>query len=202
MERENFQKDRETLPSITANPPHHDLKKPSLQAKLLENAVKSTSQPTLKALSLETIASYPEDIIHAYTDGSAVKATQNGGYGSIIYVPNRESIKLSGPCGSHCSNYEAELVAIQETLDTISKLFEQDSVEPNDIVIFSDSQSAIRALEDTQDKVCQRTEEIIATCDKIIRLYGTHICLQWIPGHCDIYNNEKADKLAKAGSRK
>ena len=36
-----------------------------------------------------------------YTDGSAVRANLDGEYGSIIYIPNTDSMKFSGPCGAH-----------------------------------------------------------------------------------------------------
>ena len=146
-QNQNFPTERECLSIIPETPPHQDLKKPTLHATLLEEADKSTPQPILKLLTYETIDRYPKDIVHAYTDGSAVRATLNGGYGSIIFTPNTDPIELSGPCGAHCSNYEAEIVAIQKTLNTLLNCFEDGTVEPTDIVLFSDSQSAILAIE-------------------------------------------------------
>ena len=200
-EKENFPKERQPLSIIPENPPHQILKRPSTHAKLSEAADKSTPQPILKVITYETIANYPEDIIHAYTDGSAVRATLNGVYGSVIYTPNSDPMYLSGPCGAHCTNYEAEIIAIQQTLLNILELFENGTVEPTDIVIFSDSQSAILAIEDWQGKVSPKIDKITSTCNKIMTLYNTQIIMQWIPGHSDIPNNERADKLAKAGSR-
>ena len=200
-EKENFPKERETSLIVPENPPHHHLEKPTLHAELLVKADKSTPQPILKLHTYETIASYPEDIIHAYTDGSAVRATLNGGYGSIIYTPKSKPIELSGPCGAHCSNYEAEIEAIIQTLNKILELFKNKSVQPTDIVLFTDSQSAILAIDDWQGKASHKIAKIVAICDNIKSLYNTEITIQWIPGHSDIPNNEKADKLAKAGSR-
>ena len=135
-EKENFPTERELLPIITENPPHQNLKRPSTFATLLETADKSTPQPILKLITFETIANYPEDINHAYTEGSAVRATLNGGYGSVIHTPNSDPIYLSGPCGAHCTNYEAETIAIQQTLLTLLELFESNTIEPTDIVFF------------------------------------------------------------------
>ena len=138
-------------------------------------------------MALETISSYPEDGIHAYTDGSAVRAIRNGGYGSVINAPDfEEPILLSGPCGAYCINYDAELVAIHCCY--------------KDIVLFSDSQSVIQAVENWQDGEAKGIENIIQTSDKILRLYGKEITIQWIPGHSDIRMNDRADKLAKTGS--
>ena len=74
------------------------------------------------------------------------------------------------------------------------------NIKPNDIVIFSDSQSAIQAVENWQDGTAKGIENIIQTCDKIMTLYGIEITIQWIPGHSDIKMNEKADGLVKMGS--
>ena len=200
-EKEHFPEERELTAIIPEIPPHQEIKKPTLRPTLLEKADKSTPQPALKIYTYETISSYPEDSIHAYTDGSAVRATLNGGFGAIIYTPDTQPIELLGPCGAHCSNYDAEVVAIQKTLNTTYRNFENNIVQPTDVVIFSDSQSAILAIDSWPGKTSKQIEQLVTTCDKIMRLYGIEITIQWIPGHSDIQNNEKADKLAKAGSR-
>ena len=166
------------------------------------NGTDKTAPPTiLKSMALETISSYPENTIHAYTDGSAVRAIHNGGYGSIVSAPDlEEPILLSGPCGAYCTNYDAEVVAIQKTLDIILQHLGDGKLEAKDIVIFSDSQSAIQAVENWQDGEAKGIESIIQSSDKIWRLYGKEITIQWIPGHSDIRMNDKADKLAKSGS--
>ena len=101
----------------------------------------------MRLLALETIDSYPNTNIKAFTDGSAVRAVRNCDYRSVIMIPSKEeSTLLSGPCGSYCSNYEAEIIAIQKTLDTLMQQFESGSSTPTDTVIFSDSLSAIQAI--------------------------------------------------------
>jgi hypothetical protein len=49
---------------------------------------KSTLAPILKTAVMETIYTYPLKIIHAFTDGSAFKATLNAGYRAVIIYPN------------------------------------------------------------------------------------------------------------------
>ena len=58
-----------------------------------------------------------------------------------------QTIELLRPCGVHCSNYEAEVVANQKTLNTTFRNFENNIVQPTDVVIFSDSQLAILAID-------------------------------------------------------
>ena len=200
-EQHRFPEERETAGTISLQAPHQELKKPKTQTLLLHGADKTTLPNILKSIALETISMYPDNSIHAYTDGSAVRAIHNGGYGSVIKAPDMEEpILLSGPCGTYCTNYDAEVVAIQKTLDTIHHHLEERNLRPNDIVIFSDSQSAIQAVENWQDGTAKGIENIVLTCDKIKTLYGIEITIQWIPGHSDIKMNEKADGLAKKGS--
>ena len=73
--------------------------------------------------------------------------------------------------------------------------------EPTDLVIFTDSQSALEALENQQS----RNEEIQRLAQSIDSLHKSHkvnIMLQWVPGHSDVKGNEIADKLAKKGASK
>ena len=114
-EQNRFPEERITSGPISLQDPHQELRKPKTQTLLLHGADKSTLPPILKSIALETISSYPESTIHAYTDGSAVRAIRNGGYGSVIKSPDMEDpILLSGPCGAYCTNYDAEVVAIQK----------------------------------------------------------------------------------------
>ena len=196
-----FPEERKTTGPIPLQAPDKDLKKPITQTLLLNGTDKSAPPTILKSMALETISSYPENTIHAYTDGSAVRAIRNGGYGSIVSAPDlEEPILLSGPCGAYCTNYDAEVVAIQKTLDTILQHLGDGKLEAKDIVIFSDSQSAIQAVQNWQDGEAKGIENIIQSSDKIWRLYDKEITIQWIPGHSDIRMNDKADKLAKSGS--
>ena len=199
-ESNNFPPERETSRTISYLAPHQTLTKPKTQTSLLQKADKSISPPILKILALETIDSYPENIIHAYTDGSAVRAIRNGGYGSVIHIPDAEPILLSGPCGAFCSNYDAEIAAIQKTLDTLLQKLQNEEIRPTDIVIFSDSLSAIQAIENWQGDTAKGIEEIIQANHQLMNLYRIQVTIQWIPAHCDIRLNDKADGLAKMGS--
>ena len=48
---------------------------------------------------------------------------------------------LIRPCGKYCDNYGAELAATQKPLNTLGKSFEDNTVQPTNIVNFSDSQA-------------------------------------------------------------
>ena len=77
---------------------------------------------------------------------------------------------------------------------------QDDAAQPKN-VLFTDSQSAILVIDDWQGKASHRIAKIIATCDKFTSFYISKVTIQWVPTNSDILSNEKADKLAKEGSR-
>ena len=70
------------------------------------------------------------------------------------------------------------------------------------VVIFTDSLSALQALENyssSQDRdICRLAQSL----NKLLTSYDVQVTLQWIPGHEDVSGNERADRLAKEGSKK
>ncbi|XP_055533007.1 uncharacterized protein LOC129723073 [Wyeomyia smithii] len=123
-----------------------------------------------------------------YTDGSLL----DGSTGFGIFNNNLTvSHKLDNPA----SVYVAELAAIQYTLGIIEKM-------PTDhYFIFTDSLSSIEALRSMKDVkhspyfLGKIREHLSALSEK-----STQITLAWVPSHCSIPGNEKADSLAKVGA--
>ena len=57
---------------------------------------------------------YPQATwIHVCTDGSATDAVQDGGAGSLIYLPNGETLEAASVTGKYCTNYDAEVRALE-----------------------------------------------------------------------------------------
>ena len=140
---------------------------------------------------------------HVYIDGSALNAVEQAGYGLTIQYPDATRKDISEACGQHCNNYDAELKAIRSALQTIS----EDCNNPNppcvnNIVIFTDSQSAIQAIAQMQHHKQPIVTDILTTANKLHNQNDVEISIQWIPGHCDIPGNDRADKLARQGTSK
>ena len=81
-----------------------------------------------------------------YTDDSAFRATKFAGYGVFVRHPDESEETLSDSCGNNCSNYEAEVMAITASVELLHQEFELRKRKPCDVVIFSDSSSALDAL--------------------------------------------------------
>ena len=180
--------------------PHTCPQMPEIETKLMDDVTKSSDPIDLMRASQRTIDAYPDDWIHVYTDGSAFKATIKAGYGVYIEYPDRTSDELFDACGEICSNYQAEITALEVALYHLRSIFDMFPSKAQNIVIFTDSMSALQALEDGGH--C-KTEfaQIIQDTNHLITSHCIRIAMQWIPGHSNTPGNDKADKLAKKGSR-
>jgi ribonuclease HI len=161
---------------------------------------RSTLASILKTAVIETIDAYHLEAIHAYTDRFAFKATLNAGYGAFIIYLNvhpDDNPRILGPCGQYCSNYTAEITSIEMVLRRILVYFEHGSTSPKDIVVLSDSKSALRAIDRGLSTEIFKIQQLI---NQLITSYGIEITFHWIPGHIGIPGNERADKLSKAGT--
>ena len=142
-----FPGSRDILTTVPTKSPKIERKKPKICKELLEKGDKSTPPNILKTMAYETIDRYHQIMIKAYSDGSAQNATRNGGYGSYICIPqSQHPIEIYGPCGKYCNNYDAEIIAMNKTIQKIEQEFENSNIQPQDLVIFTDSQSALEAI--------------------------------------------------------
>merc|ERR1719239_740300 len=180
-------------------PPNFELKSPIIKTELICNANKKSDPHIMKTSALETIHSYPKDWVHAYTDGSDFKPTINAGSGSIITYPNKEIKEISNPCGAFCSNYVAEQEAIDISITDITNSFDISPETKCNVVIFTDSISALQALMNEQD-TSKETSKLALNLNHLIHKHQIDVVLQWIPGHSGIKGNERADTLAKQGA--
>ena len=192
--REPVKKTLSIPPNIQPPPPHI-----RLNLKGNEKISKKSDLMTLKTAAEETVLSYPENWTQVYTDGSAEEATKNAGWGVWIRKPDEVTEELFDACGTDTSNYEAEVCAMRNALDHLQKQYDDNPSSATSAVIFTDSLSALEAMESGD-----LDEDLLQITHRIERLKSTHLVeltLQWIPGHIGIHGNERADRLAKLGSQ-
>ena len=195
---------RETIATVAPQPLYRTAYQPTLCPHLIvKSASKAYPAHILKSLAAETIDTYPNTMTHVYIAGSALNAVEQAGYGLTIQYPDATRKDISEACGQHCNNYDAELKAIRSALQIISE--DCDNPNPpcvNNIVIFTDSQSAIQAIAQMQHHKQPIVTDILTTANKLHNQNDVETSIQWIPGHCDIPGNDRADTLARQGTSK
>ncbi|GFT91162.1 probable RNA-directed DNA polymerase from transposon X-element [Trichonephila clavipes] len=147
------------------------------------------SSTALHAIALETINTRfpPEKWLHVYTDGSLLDFSQGAGIGVFSHL---FSFYLhAGPLTTH---FDGEVGAIHITLQQLAV-----RLPPIErAVILSDSTSALQALSNYNENNCLRVQN----CRELLGKIKGKIVFQWVPSHCGLWENERADFLAKKGT--
>ena len=141
------------------------------------------------------LASLPQCATWVWTDGSAEGGVLNGGAGVLIEWPDDTSQELRAPAGGLCSSYRAELMALRAALQ---HLLQHPAHEEDPVIFCTDSQAALAVLR--QGPAEQREQLAVEVWEALTRLSaggGRRLHLQWVPSHCGLRGNERADELAK-----
>ena len=193
--------EREPIQKVPVIPSHTKLSLPEIKTTLNNKQInKKSDLLELKTTAEDTISEYPPDWIHVYTDGSAFKATINAGYGVWIGFPDGTRKEISAACGSVCSNYEAEIKGILSAVEYLHSTFQTQPQKISHTVIFTDSKSALEALEDQSTNSTEISKAVLQI-HRLLTVFPIRLLLQWIPGHTDIPGNERADRLSKRGAQ-
>jgi ribonuclease HI len=148
---------------------------------------KSDPELNCRVLALDMISGYA-DRLHIYTDGSK---DEEGRVACSVCVPEKDvgvGLRLS----DKLSVFTAELAAIRKALE-LSRDY-CSAGETRNIVVFSDSLSAIQSLDSNRP---YNRPDIVRDIFDIKESLANLVTISWIPAHVGIHGNELADKLAK-----
>ena len=142
------------------------------------------------AMAQVMLAGLPQAELHAYTDGSVKEGV--GGAGVVLLDPSTTDIvdKRSVGAGQSCVSYQAELVALREATQMIA------ARGVARVVILTDSQSALHALEAGPHRAKAETLVDVWRGLATLTSSGTTVTLQYVPAHVGVEGNELADYQA------
>jgi ribonuclease HI len=134
-----------------------------------------------------------------YTDGSYLNGKAGCSY-VVLYMEQWIMSRMFN-LGAYNTEYDAELLAISKALESLSKLISSHNFI--NTFIFSDSASAIKNIlipsYKTGQQICTTARQ--AASSFLLQYPSNHLYLSWIPGHCSIQGNNKADILAKKATQ-
>ena len=104
---------------------------------------------------------------------------------------SEEKHEMTFPAGSMCSSFGAECLAMVEALKWLKD-------NPGNTFICTDSLSMHSAL---MKNDWRNNTNLIVEIRNLVETINSKISLLWIPAHCDLPGNEKADHLAKEGTK-
>ena len=131
-----------------------------------------------------------------YTDGSQL----NNKCGAGIHASRAGQVvhESSHYLGKECEVFDAELYGISKATYLATKLLDQPTTE---VWIFCDNQSAVNRM--TNSIPMPGQEYILRALNNIKILKNAKITshIHWVPGHVNVKGNERADQLAKEGTK-
>jgi ribonuclease HI len=173
-------------PKVGKTPPwHHKTIKPVFE---LHKKIDKNSTPAV--IKQETLALFSrcEGYTRVFTDGSK---DSNGVVGASYFIATlgvSRKMRLS----DHVSVYTAEMTAIREAL----RFIQNHKIEQ--ALIISDSLSVLQSLESgVSHSRPNLLEELRESIDEITYKLNGNLIFLWVPAHCGILGNERADQLAK-----
>jgi ribonuclease HI len=147
------------------------------------------------------------------------KRTQEGGETSLVYT---DGSGFEGHIGAAAVNiddgdtvisdrrhlgtesqstvYAAELSGIEMALDRAIRDNKETPAKAREVILFSDSQAAIQAVQNPQRPSGQYVLKLLYFHVRTLRSQSTNITLRWIPAHVGVPGNEAADGNAKCAA--
>ena len=147
--------------------------------------VNQNRQATLKTLNTKY-----KSHLQIYTDGSRAEDCSTG---AAFCVPEY-NVTLCWKLFDNCSIVTAELSAILKSTNWLLK-----QPHPRKVVILTDSKTSLHLINKRKPKNFTYSSQTIQ--HNLIKLTekGWDISLQWLPSHCNISGNDRADKAANIG---
>ena len=184
------------LPRLPLPPPSKDPREKGSERYTISLTLKggsSRDSPQNQRMTdaLETIRSHGATDVTFYTDGSAAGGTVDGGCAVVLTTGDPGSPTVlevrhrRGP--AFTTSFETEGWALLDLVE-----WTEEWPERRRILVCTDSQSALSALREGDVK----GHTILVRLYRLLYVSPHDFVFQWVPGHCSLPGNERADEEA------
>ena len=135
-----------------------------------------------------------------FTDGSRRKShgKRRAGAGFVMYYMGNPIHRGQLGLGRRSGVFNAEMVALASAIASSRNILPAYPIAKH-ILLLTDNQAALRAIDDLSDHPSQCASIIFRRhLDQLLSMDNNfRITLSWVPGHEGFTGNEEADRLAK-----
>ena len=175
-------------------PPRADSSAVCFHLDLGPQASRAATDRSRRTTAEARLRELPGEAIWIWSDGSAEAGVSSGGGGALVTTPDGEERQIRVPAGQLCSSTRAELVALLAAVEAVLELPQRGGLPE---VACLDSRAALLLL--AGGAAAQSTPLGARLWDRLRQLEALApvVHLQWVPAHCGLPGNERADRLAK-----
>lgn len=153
--------------------------------------IQTSKQQAKNSLDQRLSQLLPGEYVY-YTDGSAINKKVGA---AVVASTQAFTLRLFLGAASFYTVYSAELVGILGALHLALARPLSDNCRR--VIIFTDNQAAIRALDNPERQSDQIIITDIVQTVELLKVKDIQIELDWVPAHSGLDGNEKAEKAAK-----
>jgi len=141
---------------------------------------------------------------YIFTDGACSYNPGPGGYGAIIYTPDKDVVELGKPF-TDTTNNRMEMTAILESLIYISKATENVHVYTDSMYFINGITKWIFSWKQKSWKTSTGKEvlnkDLWMSVDETLGKMKSKVSWFYVPGHSDFLANERCDEIAVSFSK-
>jgi len=192
---------REPFVTVSNIAPWEEIANVTYNTDLTTGVSKKNSKEEQKQAALKDIQMINADI-EIYTDGSTTECRDGGSGVTMKIREEEEDIDEMTAAGTHSSSYKAEMIGVRTSLKMICELQAEGRItEGQTVGLYTDSRSSVQRLKNCRRHHSKTLNDVQILLQKITEGGIKNITIQWIPAHCGIEGNEKADRLAEEATR-
>jgi len=192
---------REPFVTVSSIPPWKEIANVTYNTDLTTPISKKNTKDEQKKAAIKDMEGINADV-EIYTDGSTTDC-RDGGAGVTIKIRDEsQEVEGTAAAGAYTSSYRAEMIAVRKSLEMVTDLQDQGRIKADHtLALYTDSRSSVQRLKHSRRHHNNTLNDVQVLLQNITETGIKGTTIQWIPSHCGIEGNERADRLADEATK-